>query len=281
MALERALPDSEEYRNSGYYDLMVERYTIAQKFVKNKLVLDTCCGTGWGTFHYLSENSKFATGIDLSDEAINHYSFHKDNFKLLKMDALNLEFENNSFDVVIAFESIEHFSKNDAYKYITELKRVMKSDGFLIGSTPVCADKSLIPVLLEWNRFHKYVYTKRSLSHLLRSFFTLVYVHTLYNKTFPYFLFICENKITADKKEIRKFMQEFIHSRRDERRIRSYHYQRWSRELLVRRDRKNSVKLGIIALYQDPLSRAVWKFLIISFLPDLLINAIRKIRQRK
>ena len=47
------------------------RYIFAKGYVQNKLVLDAACGEGYGTA-YLAGFATHVTGIDLSEEAINH-----------------------------------------------------------------------------------------------------------------------------------------------------------------------------------------------------------------
>ncbi|MEK6856533.1 MAG: methyltransferase domain-containing protein, partial [Nanoarchaeota archaeon] len=48
----------------------------------------------------------------------------------IKMDATNMKFDDNSFDSVVAFETIEHCD------CINEIKRVLKPGGKFILSTP-------------------------------------------------------------------------------------------------------------------------------------------------
>jgi ubiquinone/menaquinone biosynthesis C-methylase UbiE len=50
------------------------------------------------------------------------------------MDATDLQFDNDTFDVVISFEVIEHIL--DYQKYLTEVTRVLRPGGIVILSTP-------------------------------------------------------------------------------------------------------------------------------------------------
>ena len=54
------------------------------------------------------------------------------------VDMTNIEFEDNSFDYIIANHVLEHIE--DEKKAISELKRVLKPNGTLIISFPICAD---------------------------------------------------------------------------------------------------------------------------------------------
>jgi len=51
-----------------------------------------------------------------------------------KGDSCNLPFDDNSFDVVVSLETLEHVSDLD--NTLDEIKRVLKPGGFLILSTP-------------------------------------------------------------------------------------------------------------------------------------------------
>ncbi len=76
-----------------------------------KKILEIGCGIG-SSANYLSESEcgEFI-GTDLSEVAINqaNQTFgSKLNFKFIPMDAMDLKFEDNYFDVVLAKEVIEH-----------------------------------------------------------------------------------------------------------------------------------------------------------------------------
>lgn len=100
-----------------------------------KKILEVCCGQG-GTAPYLPKNANF-TGIDLSDAAIElakqHFADYP-NYKFQQMDACELTFDNNTFDVVIAKEAIEHVP--DPLKMLKEVYRVLKPNGKLVITSP-------------------------------------------------------------------------------------------------------------------------------------------------
>jgi ubiquinone/menaquinone biosynthesis C-methylase UbiE len=53
---------------------------------------------------------------------------------LVQGDALNLPFKDESFDIVTAFEVIEHLY--DPQKALGEIRRILKMDGIALISTP-------------------------------------------------------------------------------------------------------------------------------------------------
>ena len=114
----------------------LHRYAMAVEIVKNKRVLDIASGEGYGS-NILSSVASNVTGVDISDDAINHAKKkydNKPNLSFIKGSLQNIPLPDNSIDVVVSFESIEHDTEHDII--MTELKRVLKADGILIMSTP-------------------------------------------------------------------------------------------------------------------------------------------------
>jgi ubiquinone/menaquinone biosynthesis C-methylase UbiE len=68
-------------------------------------------------------------GIDIDSTAVAHASplFKKDNLEFQLGDAMNLQFPDNSFDVVICTEVYEHVP--DAFRMMDEIFRVLKPNG--------------------------------------------------------------------------------------------------------------------------------------------------------
>lgn len=113
-------------------DINVADYQQSDQPVK---VLDVGCGFG-GTSRYLAKklgSNSQVTGITLSpaqvergtELAVEQGVSDRTSFRV--MDALNMEFEDNSFDIVWACESGEHMP--DKQKYISEMMRVLKPGG--------------------------------------------------------------------------------------------------------------------------------------------------------
>ena len=58
----------------------------------------------------LQDSGKITTGVDRNSEKFDERAV-QEGIKLLKMDASNLQFENDSFDFVFSYSSFEHFDK--------------------------------------------------------------------------------------------------------------------------------------------------------------------------
>jgi MPBQ/MSBQ methyltransferase len=103
-------------------------------------VLDVGCGVG-GTSRYLAKNlgsQASVTGITLSPNQVKRATElaveqNVDNAQFTVMNALEMEFEDNSFDIVWACESGEHMPDKDAY--INEMMRVLKPGGKFVMAT--------------------------------------------------------------------------------------------------------------------------------------------------
>ena len=117
---------------SPWWGEHLHRYEeILKSLTGNETILDIACGSGFGT-HLLSTSSTGQVyGGDLSSEAINlcQKTWNKDNLSYEIMDGTQLKFEDNYFDVVVSFETIEHTTKFN--EMIQELKRVVK-ETFLV-----------------------------------------------------------------------------------------------------------------------------------------------------
>lgn len=85
----------------------LERYKMAADYCENKVVLDACCGCGYGSA-LLAEKATSVVGIDTCEEALdwaNKY-WAKGNVVYMNHD-LNKDLA-GKYDVIVCFEGIEH-----------------------------------------------------------------------------------------------------------------------------------------------------------------------------
>jgi O-antigen biosynthesis protein len=111
---------------------------LAKRFGPEAAILDAGCGTGYGIeeFADISAQAGSVTAFDISAEAIGHA---RDNFagprvRLLQAACQSLPFADGSFDLIVAFEVIEHLER--WREMLGEAKRVLKTAGVLLVSTP-------------------------------------------------------------------------------------------------------------------------------------------------
>lgn len=113
-------------------------------------VLDVGCGVG-GTSRYLAKKlgpQASVTGITLSPNQVKRgtelaVEQNVNNAKFTVMNALEMEFEDNSFDIVWACESGEHMPDKEAY--INEMMRVLKPGGKFVMATWCQRDDRDVP----------------------------------------------------------------------------------------------------------------------------------------
>lgn len=132
---------------SRFYDLFVRMMLFGlekrlrlmilemQKFYNNDVILDLCCGTGAMAL-LLAEMIRGDVkifGVDLSDgqlrEAIKKNKYK--NVKFKKMNAMELNFENNYFTKVVISLALHEMPRKVRYAVLKEVKRVLKPNGLV------------------------------------------------------------------------------------------------------------------------------------------------------
>lgn len=111
----------------------VYRYRFASTFTRGKRVLDIACGEGYGSAGLLKSGAKSVIGVDVSTEVCD-YAKSKYKIDIRQGSAESIPLPNDSIDVVVSFETIEHV-KNPTI-LVDECARVLSSHGILILSTP-------------------------------------------------------------------------------------------------------------------------------------------------
>ncbi len=168
---ERVSPDHQDYIFDSHFLV----YKFASQFVKDKLVLDVGCGTAYGSNYFLTKGAKYVYAIDNSQEALDYAHKNFPNHRLLYylMDAQDLKFVDETFDIVFSSENLEHLQNPE--KSIAHIKRVLKKDGIFILGTPNKenfepeSDKSSNP-------YHLKEFFYEELKALLKKYFDSVYI---------------------------------------------------------------------------------------------------------
>lgn len=129
---ERFTPECE--REIRYEHL--HRYAFAATLCQASEVLDAACGEGYGSA-ILAREARRVVGIDLGEAAIEHArqrygGLHNVTFEIA--DCTRLPFEDQSFDRVVSFETLEHLA--DQNGMLAEFRRVLRPRGLLILSSP-------------------------------------------------------------------------------------------------------------------------------------------------
>ncbi len=134
---ERFVPECEREIWYEHY----HRYLMVSELVTGKKVLDAACGEGYGSA-LLAGYADKVVGVDIDAKSIQHAKqrYHADNLKFVCANVLAIPIPDNSFDVVVSFETLEHLAEHE--ELLTEYRRLLKDDGILIISTPDKAEYS-------------------------------------------------------------------------------------------------------------------------------------------
>ncbi len=112
------------------------RYALVTRWCTNMRTLDAACGEGYGSA-LLANTAASVEGVDISEQAIEHARQRYGNVNGLGFhvaDCTSLPFDDNEFDRVVSFETLEHLAGHD--QLMAEFRRVLKPDGLLILSSP-------------------------------------------------------------------------------------------------------------------------------------------------
>ena len=112
------------------------RYVVARRFCEGKTVLDVACGEGYGS-DMLAAAAGHVTGVDISVDAVAHATSQyggRENLEFIQGDCEKLPLPDDSVDVAVSLETIEHLEAQEAF--VSELRRVLKPGGLLVMSSP-------------------------------------------------------------------------------------------------------------------------------------------------
>lgn len=129
-AVERIAPG---FFSSGLEVQHLARYEWAARWVKDRVVLDIACGTGYGAVILREAGARLVVSVDLSHEALR---FGLPRYALLPMraDAHVLPLRSAFLDTVVSIETLEHLA--DPLGFAKELSRLLRAGGELLLSTP-------------------------------------------------------------------------------------------------------------------------------------------------
>lgn len=146
----------------------VARYKWALSQLKHKCtVLNAGCGSGYGDYILLNKAS-YVISVDKSQEAIEfaeqkRKKMRNENIQYITCDLANLSLK-EKLDVVVCIEVIEHLNIDDQFKFLYQLKNVLKDDGMLLITTP---EKDAWPA----TEYHQHEFYKHEFDLFLRQFF--------------------------------------------------------------------------------------------------------------
>lgn len=140
---EAMLRGKQKYWHRWKFGLAAERVPN-----KNVTVLDVGCGPG-SFFYVLRKKNKHAKliGTDLVKKQLEYARTVVPDASWFVADAVHLPVMDNSVDVAVSLEVIEHLPPAVEHKILVQIKKSLRKDGRLVISTPNYG--SLWPVI-EW-----------------------------------------------------------------------------------------------------------------------------------
>jgi ubiquinone/menaquinone biosynthesis C-methylase UbiE len=170
---ERVIPGQV---NDDLWAEHLSRYAFAARFAAHGRTLDLGCGTGYGAAEF-SAASRLVVGIDASHQAITYarQHFSAANTTFVPASAIALPFRAEVFDLITAFEVIEHLP--DWRTLLAEARRVLAPGGLFFVSTPNKLYYTESRGADGPNPFHEHEFEYEEFRAALQEFFPHVAMH--------------------------------------------------------------------------------------------------------
>ena len=133
-----------------------------QRILCGRKVLDIACGEGYGAAALARAGASSVVGVDLSADICDH-ARRKYGIDARPGDAQAIPLPDESIELVVSFETIEHVDNPAAFIY--ECSRILVSEGILIISTP---NRLVYSSEGTKNPFHQLEFDEREFLDLLR-----------------------------------------------------------------------------------------------------------------
>lgn len=134
----------------------------------NHKILEVGCGIGSVVFE-LTRQGHNIIGRDISREAITYGLKKYGDIKLDVQAAEELQFEKETFDIVLSFDLFEHIAQVD--RHVSEVFRVLQTGGYYLFQTPNKYSNVIFETLskksFKWRRAHPSLHTPGQLRQRL------------------------------------------------------------------------------------------------------------------
>jgi 2-polyprenyl-3-methyl-5-hydroxy-6-metoxy-1,4-benzoquinol methylase len=167
---ERVIPGQV---NDDLWSEHVARYAFARRYAQGKRVLDAGCGTGYGSAE-LAQSAAAVTGVDISSDAIQYASasYPIPRLRFLESSCTAIPMPAGSFELVVAFEVIEHLP--DYRAFLNECARLLTPEGLFIVSSPNKRYYAETRAATGPNPFHEHEFEAEEFVHELERVFSNV-----------------------------------------------------------------------------------------------------------
>lgn len=151
---------------------VLARYSFAVPYCVGKKVLDVGTGLGLGAEYIADKGAFYVLGIDYNKATADYLSskIKPHNIRYIHLNAKYLYKINEKFDVILAYEVIEHLPRNEVNRFMKSLYKVLKTDGRLLMTTP----NGLMTKTLfgkPYNPYHVKEYNAMEIKDILKPYF--------------------------------------------------------------------------------------------------------------
>lgn len=164
---EKGISAGKEQR--GNLDVNLEFLNQTGLIISGTRVLEVGCGIG-SIANELYHQGCDVVGTDISNSAIEYGQKKYVDVELKVGVAEMLEFEDESFDIVLSFDVLEHL--NDVDVHLKEVMRVLSDEGYYLFQTPNKYINSVYETVkcksLKWKKYHPSLHTAGQLKRRLR-----------------------------------------------------------------------------------------------------------------
>ncbi len=175
--------------NSSYYPLKYSNMVVKNK---NDLILEAGCGNGRILRYYHNKNHKII-GIDFIKEAIKKIKKVGPSIDAREGNILKLDFDDEYFDIILAFGLYHNFNSKNLSKALNETYRILKKDGKICVSF---RSDNIHELIIDYinrdkfsksKKFHKMNLTKKEFKELLENHgFKINRIYSVQNFPFLY-----------------------------------------------------------------------------------------------
>jgi ubiquinone/menaquinone biosynthesis C-methylase UbiE len=145
---ENRLDQQGRLTNDHYEYFYTSHFGLEKAFYRGKKILDIGCGPR-GSLEWAAE-ADLRIGIDPLAEAYRQLGTNRHAMRYIACGAENLPFADHSFDIVCAFNSLDHVDNLD--QVIDEIKRVTAPQGFFLLLTDIHRRPTVLePAAFSWD----------------------------------------------------------------------------------------------------------------------------------
>jgi glycosyltransferase involved in cell wall biosynthesis len=154
---ERALPGDVSMPAELMTNVLTRQRFAERLALPGTRVLDVGCGSGWGAARFADLGCRVAA-LDIDPAALRYAraNHNRPGLDYLAMDGAAIGIPDGGFDLVTAFELIEHMPREASRNFVYEAYRVLADGGWLVGTTPLAPGRKGRDHCRNPYHFHEY-----------------------------------------------------------------------------------------------------------------------------